>query len=102
MDFVIYTTEEPLQDLPHYQWHYKNVRADLDHGFYIYFDHNYHVYIDTLRGYNDFDDIDEKVKSISELKDYLLDIYDQIEGEDNLSAINDLLDMLNNQLKEVA
>jgi hypothetical protein len=101
-DYVFYTTEELLEDLPHYSHHFYNIRADLDHGFCIEIDNDDNVNVNTIWGYNDFSEMNS-INSLEELKKYLEKHYDTVDTVERKECLEELIGFITCQLqKEVA
>lgn len=100
-EYIFYEIDESFD---YADWMFANCTCHCvtSHGFKIDVDKNDNVDITSLDAYGDFDEMN-KIKTLSELKDYLLQNLKEVERIDDRECIEELVDFITCQLaREVA
>ena len=100
-EYTFYETDESFD---YADWMYGNCTCHrvMPHGFQIEIDNEDNVDIDTLDAYGDFEEMN-KIKTLSELKAYLVQNLKEVERIDDKECIEELVDFITCQLaREVA
>ena len=106
MEYIFYQTDESF-DYGDWSWggtweEYSN------HGFEIEIDYDDNIDMSSFQAFGDYEEMNHKCKTLEDLKNYILEHYNEIqefEGFDrysNKEVFNELLDIINDNLKKVA
>lgn len=77
-DYIFYRTDESF-DYGDWSWG-GTCYEYADHGFSIEMDTDDNIYIDTLEAYGDFTEMNDKCKTLEQLKQYILDHFNEIDN----------------------
>ena len=77
-----------------------------NHGFEVVIDINDNIDMNTFQAFGDYEEMNRKCKTLEDLKNYILEHYNEIqefEGFDRYSnGFDELLDIINDNLKQAA
>ena len=80
-----------------------------NHGFELFIDKNNNIEMSLFEAFGDYEDMNEKCKTLEDLKSYIIEHYNEIQNydeSDNYYARSDrfdeLLDIINDNLKKAA
>ena len=78
-----------------------------NHGFEVVIDINDNIDMTTFQAFGDYEEMNHKYKTLEDLKNYILEHYDEIQDYDGLCYSNhelfdELLESINDNLKKAA
>ena len=105
MEYVFYQTDESF-DYGDWSWggtwyEYAN------HGFEIEIDSNDNIDMSSFQAFGDYEEMNHKCKTLEDLKNYILEHYNEIQDvlniyHPNQEAFDELLEIINDNLKKAA
>ena len=79
------------------------------HGFEVYIDRNDNIDMDSFEAFGDYDEMNEKCKTLEDLKNYIIEHYKEIQDYDDSDEycarsekFDELLEIINDNLKQAA
>ena len=107
MEYIFYQTDcsfdydSPFGTATYYD--YEN------HGFEVEIDHNDNIDMSTFQAFGDYEEMNHKCKTLEDLKNYILEHYNEIQDYDELDdycarseRFDELLDIINDNLQKAA
>ena len=105
MEYVFYQTDcsfdydSPFGTATYYDYD--------NHGFEVAIDINDNIDMSTFQAFGDFEEMNHKCKTLEDLKNYILEHYNEIQDvlniyHPNQEAFDELLEIINDNLKKVA
>ena len=105
MEYIFYQTDcsfdydSPFGTATYYD--YEN------HGFEVEIDHNDNIDMSSFQAFGDYEEMNHKCKTLEDLKNYILEHYNEIQDvlniyHPNQEAFDELLEIINDNLKKAA
>lgn len=73
-----------------------------NHGFEVAIDINDNIDMSTFQAFGDYEEMNHKCKTLEDLKNYILEHYDEIQYIDEFNGFDELLDIIDDNLKKAA
>ena len=106
MEYIFYQTDESF-DYGDWSWG-GTWNEYANHGFELDIDSNYSIDMTKFQAFGDYEEMNDKCKTLEDLKNYILEHYNEIQEFDgfdrysNKEVFNELLDIINDNLKKAA
>ena len=105
MEYVFYQTDESF-DYGDWSWG-GTCYEYANHGFEIEIDHNDNIDMSSFQAFGDYEEMNHKCKTLEDLKNYILEHYNEIQDvlniyHPNQEAFDELLEIINDNLKKAA
>ena len=105
MEYIFYQTDcsfdydSPFGTATYYDY--------ANHGFEVDIDCNDNIDMDSFQAFGDYEEMNHKCKTLEDLKNYILEHYDEIQDvlniyHPNQEAFDELLEIINDNLKKAA
>lgn len=104
-EYIFYQTDESF-DYGDWSWG-GTWNEYANHGFEVAIDINDNIDMSTFQAFGDYEEMNHKCKTLEDLKNYILEHYDEIQDYDGLCYSNhelfdELLESINDNLKKAA
>lgn len=104
-EYIFYQTDESF-DYGDWSWG-GTWNEYANHGFEVAIDINDNIDMSTFQAFGDYEEMNHKCKTLEDLKNYILEHYDEIQDYDGLCYSNhelfdELLEIINDNLKKAA
>ena len=104
-EYIFYQTDESF-DYGDWSWG-GTWNEYANHGFEVAIDINDNIDMSTFQAFGDYEEMNHKCKTLEDLKNYILEHYNEIQDYDGLCYSNhelfdELLESINDNLKKAA
>ena len=104
-EYIFYQTDESF-DYGDWSWG-GTWNEYANHGFEVVIDINDNIDMSTFQAFGDYEEMNHKCKTLEDLKNYILEHYNEIQDYDGLCYSNhelfdELLESINDNLKKAA
>ena len=106
MEYIFYQTDESF-DYGDWSWG-GTWEEHANHGFEIEIDSNDNIDMSSFNAFGDYEEMNHKCKSLEDLKNYILEHYDEIQEFEgfyrysNKEVFDELLEIIDDNLKKAA
>lgn len=106
MEYIFYQTDESF-DYGDWSWG-GTCNEYANHGFEVEIDNNDNIDMSSFQAFGDYEEMNHKCKTLENLKNYILEHYNEIQEFDgfdrysNKEVFDELLDIINDNLKKAA